>query len=448
MAFSSLTERFKHIFSKLTGAGRLTDLEIKAAMREIKLALLEADVNFNVVKEFVRETSEKCSGEAVMKSLTPGQQVIKIVNEEMVKILGEKAEKLGVSSKPPTVIMMVGLQGAGKTTFCGKLGMFLKGQGKKVLLVGCDIYRPAAGEQLKIVAKGAGVEFFGGGKSDVIKIARDGIKHAISNSLDTVIVDTAGRLHIDEELMKELVVLKGEIKPTEILLTVDAMFGQDAVNMAKQFDERLDLTGILLTKLDGDTRGGAALSIRKVIGKPIKFAGTGERLGDLETFHPDRMAGRILGMGDVLTVIEKARGAVNEAEVKRMQDRLKRKAFTLDDFLIQFDTIKRMGNIDEILENLGGMMGGGIKFGKMDANALKRNKAIIQSMTHFERANPDEIKGSRKRRIASGSGTSIQEINILLKQFEQSKVMMTNMAGNHNFKQKAMMRQLGGRKMI
>ena len=429
MAFSSLSEKFKHIFAKLTRSGKLTDLEIKAAMREIKLALLEADVNIAVVKDFIAKTTEKCSGESVMQSLTPGQQIIKIVHEEMTALLGGDNAKLATAPKPPTIIMMVGLQGAGKTTFCGKLGQLLKGQGKRVLLVADDIYRPAAIEQLKVVAKQAGVECYDGGNKDAVKIAKDGIKHALSNNLDTVIIDTAGRLHIDENLMQELVAIKKAVNPTEILLTVDAMTGQDAVNVAAQFNQQLDITGVVLTKLDGDTRGGAAMSIRYVTGKPIKYSGIGEKMGDIEPFHPDRIARRILGMGDVLTIIEKAQAVVTENEMKRMEESFRRNAFTLDDFLQQYDNLAKMGNLDDILENLGGAMGGRIKLGKLDEAAMARNKAIIQSMTMEERVNPDIIKSSRKQRIAFGSGTSIQAVNQLLKQFEQGKVLMKQFGG-------------------
>lgn len=424
MAFSSLTEKFKYIFAKLTRSGKLTDLEIKAAMREIKLALLEADVNIAVVKDFIAKTSEKCSGETVMQSLTPGQQIIKIVHEQMTELLGGGNAKLNIAPKPPTIIMMAGLQGAGKTTFCGKLGQLLKGQGKRVLLVADDIYRPAAIEQLKVVAGQAGVAFFEGGNKDAVKIAKDGIKHALSNNLDTVIIDTAGRLHIDDDLMQELTAIKKAVNPAEILLTVDAMTGQDAVNVAKQFNEQLDVTGVVLTKLDGDTRGGAAMSIRYVTGKPIKFSGIGEKMGDIEPFHPDRIARRILGMGDVLSIIEKAQSVITENEMKRMEESFRRNAFTLEDFLQQYDNLAKMGNIDDILENFGGAMGGRIKFGKIDEQTMSRNKAIIQSMTMEERTNPDIIKFSRKQRIAQGSGTSVQAINQLLKQFEQGKQLM------------------------
>lgn len=430
MAFSGLSEKLKHIFAKLTRSGKLTEVEIKAAMREVKLALLEADVNFLVVKDFINNVSVKASGEAVMQSLTPGQQVIKIVHEELTALLGKTNEKLVVSSKPPSVYMMCGLQGAGKTTFCGKFGHMLKGQGKRVLLVACDVYRPAAIPQLRIGAKAAGVESFDEGQGNPVKIAVNGLKHAIKNGFDTVIIDTAGRLHINEELMKELINIKKEINPTEILLTVDAMTGQDAVNVAKEFNDKLDITGVLLTKLDGDTRGGAALSIRSVTGKPIKFCGVGEKIGDIEAFHPDRIASRILGMGDVLTIIEKAKENVSEQEMKKMERKFIENSFTLEDFLSQMDNVKKMGNLDELLAGMGGMMGKNVKLdGKFDERQMQRNKAIIQSMTPFERRNPDEIKASRKRRIADGSGTTIQEVNALLKQFEQSKQLVKQFGG-------------------
>jgi signal recognition particle subunit SRP54 len=430
LAFGSLTERLKHIFSKLTGTGKLTELEIKSAMREIKLALLEADVNLLVVKDFVAKCSEKCTGESVMKSLTPGQQIIKIVNDELVELLGKTAEKLKIAEKPPTVIMMVGLQGAGKTTFCGKLGYLLKGQSKRVLLVACDIYRPAAVEQLKIVGKTAGAEVYSENTKDAVRIAKNGVKHALANNYDTVIIDTAGRLHIDENLMEELARIKKESAPAEILLTVDAMTGQDAVNVATEFNNKLDITGILLTKLDGDTRGGAALSIRAVTGKPIKFTGIGEKIGDIEVFHPDRIARRILGMGDVITIIEKAQATVSEAELKKLEQNFKSNSFTLQDFLLQFESVKKMGDINDLMENLGGALGNKVKIGgQIDDAAITRNKAIIQSMTRAERINPEILKSGRKQRIAKGSGTTIQEINQLLKQFEQSKLLMKQFGG-------------------
>jgi signal recognition particle subunit SRP54 len=430
LAFSSLSEKLKHVFAKLTRSGKLTIVEIKAAMREVKLALLEADVNFLVVKGFINRVSEKCEGEEVMGSLTPGQQVIKVVHEELMELLGKVNEKLIVSSKPPSVYMLCGLQGAGKTTFCGKFAHMLKGQGKRVLLVACDVYRPAAIAQLKVGAKNAGVDVYDEGQGNPVKIAANGLKHAGKNGFDVVIIDTAGRLHIDEKLMTELKEIKREVNPTEILLTVDAMTGQDAVNVAKQFDEVLDLTGILLTKLDGDARGGAALSIRAVTGKPIKFCGVGEKIGDIEPFHPDRISRRILGMGDILTIIDGVKKVMTDEEAQANFIKIQQNSFTFEDFLLQFDNLKKMGNIDEIMENLGAMSGGKIKAGgKVDEAQMARNKAIIQSMTPYERRNPDVLKASRKKRIADGSGTSIQEINQLIKQFEQSKMLMQQFKG-------------------
>jgi signal recognition particle subunit SRP54 len=406
-------------------------------MREVKLALLEADVNFLVVKKFVNVVSQKALGEQVMQSLTPGQQVIKIVHEEMTALLGQTNEKLVISPKPPSVYLMCGLQGAGKTTFCGKLAHMLKGQGKRVLLAACDVYRPAAIQQLGVVAKTAGVEMYTESTPKPVLIAANAVKHAEKNGFDIVIIDSAGRLAIDEALMRELTDIKREVNPTEILLTVDAMIGQDAVNTAKAFDEKLNLTGVILTKLDGDARGGAALSIREVTGKPIKFCGTGEKIGDIEAFHPERIASRILGMGDILTVIEKAKSMASEDDLKRMERKMRESSFTLEDFLLQYESFKKMGNMNEIVESLGGAFGPNVKMdGKIDESQIARNKAIIQSMTPFERRNPDEIKAARKRRIASGSGTTIQEINSLLKQFEQSKLMMrqlTSMAGRRRF---------------
>ncbi|MCL2587492.1 MAG: signal recognition particle protein [Firmicutes bacterium] len=428
MAFTSLSEKLKHVLSKLTRSGKLTEVEIKTAMREVRLALLEADVNFLVVKEFVARVSEKALGDSVMQSLTPGQHVIKIVHEELTALLGKTNEKLVVSPKPPTIYMMVGLQGAGKTTFCGKLAHMLKGQGKRPLLVACDIYRPAAIQQLKIVGKTAGVEVYEEGQIAPVKIIKNALKHASKSNHDTIIIDTAGRLHINAELMHELAEVKALAQPHEILLTVDAMTGQDAVNVATQFNEKLDITGILLTKLDGDTRGGAALSIRHVTGKSIKFSGIGEKIGDIEPFHPERIAGRILGMADVLTLIDKAQTALSEEEMKTMEKKMLQNAFTLEDFLVQFDNVKKMGNLDDIIAQFGGMMGKDAKaLGKLDDAALARNKAIIQSMTAKERRHPELLKASRKQRIAAGSGTTIQEVNQLLKQFEQSKVMMKNL---------------------
>ena len=418
--FASLSERMNHIFSKLRNKGRLTELEIKQAMREIRVALLEADVNFTVVKQFVATVSEKALGEEVLKSLTPSQQIVKIVNEELVELMGSKAQKLQVSDRQPTVYMMCGLQGAGKTTMCGKLALHLKKQNKKVLLVACDIYRPAAIQQLKVVAGKAGTEVFEEGQINPVKIAKDSIPYALKNGYDTVIIDTAGRLHIDEKLMDELVDVKKAVSPTEILLVVDSMTGQDAVTVADTFNKTLDITGVIMTKLDGDTRGGA--------GKPIKFCGVGEKMEEIETFHPDRMASRILGMGDVLTLIEKAEQAFSEEQALNLQRKLKENSFTLDDYLEQLDSVGKMGNLSDMMSmipGLAGKMKGGAP--QIDEGQLVRTKAIIQSMTLKERRNPDIIKASRRKRIASGSGTTIQDVNQLLKQFELTKNMMSRM---------------------
>ena len=429
--FSNLSERLNHIFSKLTNRGKLTELEIKQAMREIRVALLEADVNFMVVKEFVAKVSEKAVGEAVMESLTPGQQVVKIVRDELVELLGSTNAKLNVSSNLPTVILMCGLQGAGKTTMCGKLAYNLKSTGKKPLLVACDIVRPAAINQLQVVGKNAGVPVFERGTQKTLKTALEAIEYAKSNMLDTVIIDTAGRLHINEELMDELKEIKNATNPTEILLTVDAMTGQDAVNVAKAFNDDLDITGVILTKLDGDTRGGAALSIKAVTGKPIKFCGVGEKIGDLEPFHPDRFASRILGMGDVLSLIEKAQGAMEEKELQRLQKNLRENTFTLEDYLSQFENLDKMGDVNELLQMLPSRLTGKLKIGdaKIDQNEMKHNKAIIQSMTKYERLHPETLKASHKKRIADGSGTSIQQVNALLKQFTQTKELMKQFNG-------------------
>lgn len=427
--FGSLGEKLNHVFSKITKRGTLTELEIKNALREIKLVLLEADVNYMVVKDFIAKVSQKAMGERVMKSLTPGQQIIKIVNEELTELMGSTHSKLMVSSKLPTVIMMCGLQGAGKTTMSGKLAKMLKKQGKKPLLVACDIYRPAAISQLKTVGKSVDVEVYDEGTTKPTKIATNAIKYADKKGYDTVIIDTAGRLQINEELMQELLDIKKAVNPTEILLTVDSMIGQESVNVATTFNDKLDITGVILTKLDGDTRGGAALSIRAVTGKPIKFCGVGEKMDDIEPFYPDRMASRILDMGDVLSLIEKAQETITEEEAKKLEKKFRENSFTLDDYLVQFENLKKMGNISDILA----MIPGANKL-KLDANAidekqLAKNKAIILSMTKKERTDPDIIKGSQKKRIASGSGTTIQDINILLKQFNQSKDMMKMMNG-------------------
>lgn len=431
--FSSLSEKLSHVFSKLANRGKLTSLEINEAMREIKIALLEADVNYLVVKDFIKKTSEKCLGDEVLKSLTPTQQVIKIVHDEMVLLMASQNQKLQVSSSLPTVIMLCGLQGAGKTTMCGKLASFLKKSGKKPLLVACDIYRPAGIEQLKIVGASVGVEVFEKGMQNPVKIAQESINHAKKQGFDTVIIDTAGRLHINSELMDELLIIKNKVNPTEILLVIDAMTGQDAVNVATAFNEKLDITGVILTKLDGDTRGGAALSIKAVTNKPIKFSGIGEKMGDIEPFYPDRIVSRILGMGDVLTLIEKAQENISNEQMKNLEEKFKQNSFTFEDYLVQMEQLKKMGNIKDVLAMVPGL---GNKIGNLDIDEkqLIRNRAIIQSMTKKERSNPDIIKSSQKQRIAKGSGTSIQDINILLKQFNQSKEMIKQMKRKKGFK--------------
>lgn len=442
--FESLSEKLNHIFSKLTKRGKLTELEIKNAMREIRIALLEADVNYKVAKDFINNVSEKAIGEKILESLSPAQQVIKIVRDELTELMGGQNAKLTVSSAPPTVIMMCGLQGAGKTSMCGKLGLYLKKQGKKPLLVACDIYRPAAINQLKIVAESAGVEFFQEGTINPVTIAKNAIIHAKKNSLDTVILDTAGRLQIDEKLMDELVQLKNEVHPDEILLTVDAMTGQQSADVAKAFDEKLQITGAILTKLDGDTRGGAALSIKAVTGKPIKFCGVGEKIADLEPFYPDRMATRILGMGDVLTLIDKVQENIDQKQMKEMEERLRKNMFTLTDFLVQFEQIQKMGDINQLAQMIPGV-GAKLNGQQIDASKLVKFKAIIQSMTIKERENPDLIKGDRKKRIADGSATTIQDVNALLKQYEQTKLLMKNMNSGKMGKLMSLAGKFGGR---
>ena len=427
--FASLGEKLNHVFSKLTKRGKLTELEIKQAMREIRIALLEADVNLKVVKDFVNRVSEKAVGQEILKSLSPAQQVIKVVNDELIELMGSTNSKLTVASNPPTVIMMCGLQGAGKTTLSAKLGALLKKQGKNPLLVAADVYRPAAIDQLKTVGSKAGCEVFTLGQINPVEIAKKGIEHAKRFGFDTVIIDTAGRLQIDEKLMQELEDIKTAVNPHEILLTVDSMTGQVAVEVAETFNNRLDITGVVLTKLDGDTRGGACLSIKAVTGKPIKFSGIGEKLGDIEPFYPDRMARRILGMGDVLSIIEKAQEAVTEEDVAKMEKKFKENSFTLEDYLDQFEMVKKMGGVSSVLSLMPGANRMNIKDGDIDESRIERVKAIILSMTKRERRNPDILNYSRKTRIANGSGTSIQEVNSLLKQFEQTKQMMKQLKG-------------------
>lgn len=424
--FSSLNEKLNHIFSKLTKRGRLTELEIKNAMREIRVALLEADVNYKVAKDFINRVTEKAVGEKILESLSPAQQVIKIVRDELTELMGGQNSKLAISSAPPTIILMCGLQGAGKTSMCGKLGLYLKKQGKKPLLVACDIYRPAAINQLKVVSKNAGVDFFEEGQINSVKIALNSVVYAKKNGLDVVIIDTAGRLQIDEMLMNELVEIKKAVNPTEILLTVDAMTGQQSADVASEFNSKLDITGVILTKLDGDTRGGAALSIKAVTGKPIKFCGVGEKVSDLEQFYPDRMASRILGMGDVLSLIEKVEQTVDEKQMKELEEKMRKNSFTLTDFLVQFEQVQKMGNLTDLVGMIPGL-GAKLNGQQIDEKKIGKFKAIIQSMTPQERENPDIIKGSRKKRIAEGSATSIQDVNMLLKQYEQTKQLMKNM---------------------
>lgn len=431
MAFEGLAEKLQNVFKNLRGKGKLTAADVDQAMREVRMALLEADVNFKVVKDFINKVKERAVGTEVLESLTPGQQVIKIVNEEMTQLMGGTTSKINIASKPPTVIMMVGLQGSGKTTTCGKLARLLKKQqGRKPLLVACDIYRPAAIKQLQVLGEQTEIPVFSmGDKQDPVDIAKAARAYAESQGCDLVIIDTAGRLHIDDTLMTELELVKAGCKPHEILLVVDAMTGQDAVNVAKVFDERLGLDGVILTKLDGDTRGGAALSVKAVTGKPIKFAGMGEKLDALEPFHPDRMASRILGMGDVLTLIEKAQANVDAQKAAEFEKKLRKNEFTLEDFLDQLQQMKNMGPIGQLLDMIPGMgKVKGLKGLELSDKDVKRTEAIVLSMTKEERRKPEIMNGSRRKRVASGSGTSVQEVNKLLKQFEQSQKMMKQLS--------------------
>ena len=409
--------------------GKLTDLEIKQAMREIRIALLEADVNFQVVRDFINRVSEKASGEDILKGLNSTQQVIKIVNDELIALMGSTHSKLAVADRPPTIIMMCGLQGAGKTTMCGKLAGMLKKQNKKVMLAACDVYRPAAIKQLQVVGGKVNVPVFEEGQINPVKIAKDALDEAKRQGTDVLIIDTAGRLHIDEQLMEELQKIKAEVTPDEILLVVDSMTGQDAVNVAETFNQKLDITGVIITKLDGDTRGGAALSIKAVTGKPIKFVGSGEKMEDIEPFYPDRMASRILGMGDVLTLIEKAQEAFSEEEALKLQKKMKTNSFTLQDYLNQLESVKKMGGIGKLMSMVPGL-GGKVNEDDIDESKIIKTKAIILSMTPEERNNPDIIKASRRKRIAAGSGTSIQDVNQLLKQFDMSKEMIRRVSKN------------------
>ncbi len=423
--FEGLSGKLQETLNKFRGKGRVTDKDVKEMMREIKLALLEADVNFKVVKDFINKVSERAIGQDVLESLTPGQQVIKIVNEELIELMGREPAKLTYANKPPTVYMMVGLQGSGKTTTSGKLASLLRKQGKSPLLVACDVYRPAAVKQLQVVGGQLNVPVFAiEGNTDPVYIAKKALEHANQKLYDLVIIDTAGRLHINEELMDELDRIKNSVHPQEILLVIDSMTGQDAVNVAESFNEKLGVNGLILTKLDGDTRGGAALSVKAVTGKPIKFAGMGEKLSDLEPFFPDRMASRILGMGDVLSLIEKAQEAFDEKKALEMERKLRSQQFTLDDFLDQMQQVKKMGPLNQVLGMLPGMNTKALENVEVDEKKMGHVEAIIKSMTAKERHDPGILNGSRRKRIAAGSGTTVQEVNSVLKQFEEMKKMM------------------------
>ncbi len=428
--FDSLSDKLANAFKKFKNKGKLTESDVKEGMREIKLALLEADVNFKVVREFVKTVSERAVGAEVLESLVPAQQIVKIVNDELVNLMGGSQSKLTISPKPPTIIMMVGLQGAGKTTHSAKLAGMYKKQGKRPLLVACDVYRPAAIKQLEVVGAQLDIPVFSMGDSvSPVDIANAAVTHAIKHGNDMVFLDTAGRLHVDEVLMTELTNIKDTVSPTEILLVVDAMLGQDAVNVAESFNNLLDITGVVLTKMDGDTRGGAALSVRHVTGKPIKFVGTGEKLDAIEPFYPDRMASRILGMGDVLSLIEKAQQAFDEKKAVEMERKLRESSFDLNDFLDQFRQVKEMGSIEQLMGMIPGMKADALKDAKIDERALGRTEAIILAMTQKERQKPDIINASRKKRIAAGSGTSVEEVNKLLRQFEQMNKMFKQLGG-------------------
>jgi signal recognition particle subunit SRP54 len=425
MVFESLSEKLQNALGKLRGKGKLSEKDVDVALREVKLALLEADVNFRVVKDFIRNVKDRAIGAEVMESLTPGQQVIKIVNEELTKLMGERESKLNISSSPPTIILMCGLQGSGKTTTSGKLAYNLLKKNKNPLLVACDVYRPAAIKQLEVVGEKVGVPVFTmGDKVNPVDIAKAAVEYGKKNSNDLIIIDTAGRLHIDEELMEELTRIKESVKPDEILLVVDSMTGQDAVNVAETFNSRLDITGVILTKLDGDARGGAALSIRAVTNKPIKFVGMGEKLDQLEPFYPDRMASRILGMGDVLSLIEKAQATIDEKKALELEKKIRSQQFTLEDFLDQIDQVKNLGPLDELLGMIPGINNKALKNLDIDDKEIVRIQAIIQSMTPQERIDPSIIDSSRRKRIAAGSGTTVQDVNKLLKQFKETRKMM------------------------
>lgn len=429
--FESLGEKLSNAFKRFRNKGKLTEADVKSGMREIKLALLEADVNFKVVRDFIKIVSERAVGAEVLESLLPAQQVVKIVNEELTALMGGSQSKLTIAPKPPTIIMMVGLQGAGKTTHAGKLAGMYKKQGKRPLLVAGDVYRPAAIKQLEVIGEKLEIPVFSlGDKVSPVEIAKQGVQYAVQKGFDMVFIDTAGRLQIDEALMEELQNIKKAVGPTEILLTVDAMIGQESVNVAETFNNLLDITGVILTKLDGDTRGGAALSIRYVTGKPIKFVGTGEKMDAIEPFYPDRMASRILGMGDVLTLIDKAQQAFDEKQAAALEEKIRKQTFTLDDYLAQMAQLRKMGNLDQLVGMIPGMNRGALKDAKIDEKDLARTEAIVRSMTMKERTYPEIINASRKKRIAAGSGTSVEDVNRLLKQFDQMLKMMKQFSGN------------------
>ena len=429
MAFEGLTEKLSAAFKKLRSKGRLTEADVKDAMREIRLALLEADVSYKVVKDFVKKVTERAVGSDVLESLTPAQMIVKIVNEELVALMGSENAKIAIAPKPPTIVMLVGLQGAGKTTNGAKLAGLMKKDGKHPLLVACDVYRPAAIQQLEVVGGQLGIPVFQMGTANPVDIAKAAVEHAKKEGYDMVFLDTAGRLHVDEALMEELSNIKETVHPNEILLVVDAMTGQDAVNAATAFNNQLDIDGVMLTKLDGDARGGAALSVKAVTGKPIKFVGTGEKLDQIEPFHPSRMASRILGMGDVLTLIEKAEAAMDQKKAQDLEQRLRKNKFTLQDFYDQLVQLKSMGSITDILGMMPGMNAGALKNVQVDEKALSRTEAIILSMTPYERENPGVINHSRKQRIAAGAGVQVQQINALLKQFDDMQKLMRQLTG-------------------
>ena len=444
MAFENLSDKLNAAFKKLRGKGRLTAGDIKEVMREVRLALLEADVSYKVVKDFTKTVTERASGAEVLEALSPAQMVVKIVNEELCSLMGGENQKLNISSKSPSVVMLVGLQGAGKTTNGAKLAAMMRKQGKRPLLAACDIYRPAAIKQLETVGAQLDIPVFQMGQTDPVEIAKAAIEHAKKHGNDLVFLDTAGRLHIDEDLMNELCAIRDAVEPAEILLVVDAMTGQDAVNAATAFDEKLGVTGVMLTKLDGDARGGAALSIRSATGKPIKFIGTGEKLDMIEDFHPDRMASRILGMGDVLTLIEKAEQSFDEKKARETAERLLQNRFTLSDYLDQMNQLRGMGDLGDLAGMIPGMDPKALKGAKMDEKALSRQEAIILSMTQAERDNPSILNSSRKKRIAAGSGTQVVDINRLLKQYEGMQQMVKQLSGKNMRKLQKKMGRMGG----